>query len=38
VERLLTLRIQKRSVFQYLKAALTAHRNGNATQKLLPVG
>ncbi len=42
VERLLTvvqtLRLQKRSVFQYLKAALTAHRTGNATPKLVPVG
>jgi hypothetical protein len=42
VERLLTvvqtLRLQKRSVFQYLKAALTAHRNGKATPTLLPVG
>jgi transposase len=42
VERLLTvvqtLRLQKRSVLQYLKAALTAHRNGNTTPKLLPVG
>ena len=41
VERLLTvvqtLRLQKRSVFQYLKAALTAHRNGTATPTLLPV-
>jgi transposase len=39
VERLLTvvqtLRVQKRSVFQYLKAALTAHRKGKATPKLL---
>ena len=42
VERLLTvvqtLRLQKRSVLQYLKAALTAHRTGKATPKLLPVG
>jgi transposase len=42
VERLLTvvqtLRLQKRSVLQYLKAALTAHRNGETTPKLLSVG
>ena len=42
VERMLTvvqtLRLQKRSVLQYLQAALTAHRNGKATPKLLPVG
>ena len=42
VERLLTvvqtLRVQKRSVLHYLKAALTAHRNGKATPKLLSAG
>jgi transposase len=42
VERLLTvvqtLRLQKRSVLAYLQAALTAHRNGKATPKLLAVG
>lgn len=42
VERLLTvvqtLRLQKRPVLQYLKAALIAHRAGTATPKLLPVG
>ena len=41
VERLLTvvqtMRLQKRSVLQYLRATLTAHRNGKATPKLLPV-
>ena len=40
VERLLTvvqtLRVQRRSVFQYLKEALTAYRNGKPTPKLLP--
>ena len=39
VERLLTvvqtLRVQKRSVFQYLKATLTAHRNSKPTPKLI---
>jgi transposase len=42
VERLLTvvqtLRLQKRSVLQYLTEALTAHRHGKATPKLLPIG
>ena len=42
VERLLTvvqtLRLQKRSVLRYLQAALTAHRSGKATPKLVPVG
>jgi transposase len=42
VERLLTvvqtLRLQKRSVLQYLQAALTAYRSGKATPKLVPVG
>ena len=41
-ERLLTvvqtLRLQKRAVFQYLKAALVAHRNGASTPKLVPEG
>jgi transposase len=42
VERLLTvvqtLRLQKRPVLAYLQAALTAHRGGKATPKLVPVG
>jgi transposase len=41
VERLLTvvqtLRLQKRSVLQYLKETLTAHRTGKIKPKLLPV-
>ena len=41
-ERLLTvvqtLRVQTRSVFEYLKAALIAHRNGTPTPRLLPIG
>jgi transposase len=42
VERLLTvvqtLRVQTRSVFEYLKAALIAHRNGTPAPRLLPIG
>ena len=42
VERLLTvvqtLRLQGRDVLDYLQAALTAHRHGLPTPKLLPAG